>query len=759
MSGQELQIGESSSNPSFVQQGQVDWVTFANSTITGSIAVMQRLSAAGVQPVTVAGGLALGSRFTLGKRGQKNMDVTLKKLSGVFGYDKVLYFGFGYRSFVNILIEKKVGVNLVALCACLVDMHGIPIAADVLASLWKLEGFPDEFEPSISQFNALITACSGVVAATTFGQTGDMMLGDLRKLRQDKSELTGLPEGSISNAGDIAKALHGVFQVVRGSIEQINVIGGPNCAFIGAVAHWLFDLTVYIQDESGALIFQSTLQPEDAQVKIQYSRTDQVSTELQVASTTYILGDHRQMLIHHPWENRLHLTVRTSWDGCLERIFGNAFQQLISVPRLFGEFLGSAARIYAALAQAETDVANFSRQCFADFIDSTYGYGFIKSTKSIFPELGRIKDLESAMQNSMRSSSTEALSKIELVTSSLTRLCECEDCSTSIGGNRDQIGGEETTGHCVVTTVITITYLIRLVAGLECDPMLNPCINGMQEIYRKCWSQRRNQQIYKHQGLGLHLSSTESMEVSLSITPSYLLADVECLFTGYYPTTDEIRRNNYRTAFSNAGICCFLEALGSLSSTAANLRRIHVMPGHIQRGDREYTSVWDCAPTNLPDLPEAKLDPPSVTPLVDIRDDNVDIKIIVTEVSGGGQLIFYYRAKVQGATVLIRPGMLTQRVLERTGLIICNRRTCNTELFYPCRVVREGWKVAHDDLGIGNTIARCLIWPFRETDLGRCVAIEITQSTLYVRSGECLACCTKAAISQSRKHGESVTIV
>lgn len=96
MSSQELQLEGSSSNSNFVQQGQVDWVAFANSTITGSIAIMQRLSAAGVQPVTVAGGLALGSRLNLGKRGQQNMDVALKKLNGAFGYGRLLYYGFGY---------------------------------------------------------------------------------------------------------------------------------------------------------------------------------------------------------------------------------------------------------------------------------------------------------------------------------------------------------------------------------------------------------------------------------------------------------------------------------------------------------------------------------------------------------------------------------------------------------------------------------------------------------------------------------------
>ena len=739
MSSQDLQIGGGSTNPGFVQQGQVDWVAFANTTISGSIAVMQRLSAAGVQPTTVAGGLALASRFTLGKRGQQNMDVALKNLSGVFGYNKILYYGFGYRSFVNILTEKKIGINLVALCACLVDMHGVPVAAEVLAALWTLEGFPEEFEPSISQFNALVTACAGVVAATTFGQTGDIMLGDLRKLRPGKSSITGLPAGSISNANDIAKVLHGLFQISRGTIEHINVVGGANCAFIGAVAHWLLDFAVYVEDERGAPIFQSALHPESAQVKIQYRHSDQVSTELQIASTTYILGDHRDMLIHTPWEDEFFLNIRTPWDGCLERIFGNSFRRLKSLPLIFGEFLGSAARIYAGLAEGEADVGNFSRRCFTEFIDSTYGYGFINSTGLIFPELGRIKDLDEAMQKASGTSFRRAMSCGQLAIESLTRLCECIECAKSSDRYTKKLDElEETT--CLLAAVITITHLVRLVAGLERNFMLNPSISGMQLLYGRFCRNIVNRPIAIHSALGLQESQSTP-----SITPAHLMADVECLFTGHLPTPDEISRNNYRTAFSYSGICCFLEALRRPSSNAVDLRHIHVSPGHIQRGDREYNSVWDSAPTPRAQLPKAKLEIESIKPPSDMRDDKIDIKALVTEVSGGGQLIFYYQATVQETTVLIRPGMLTQRVLERTGLITCDKRTCGIELLFPCRVVCEGWEIDNDTRTTDSQTTNCIIWPFRETDAGRYVAIEtVPFKDFYIRRGECLPCCTKA---------------
>ena len=53
MSSQALRIGDNPTSPSFVQHGQVDWVAFANTTVSASVSVMQRFSAAGVQPVTL----------------------------------------------------------------------------------------------------------------------------------------------------------------------------------------------------------------------------------------------------------------------------------------------------------------------------------------------------------------------------------------------------------------------------------------------------------------------------------------------------------------------------------------------------------------------------------------------------------------------------------------------------------------------------------------------------------------------------------
>lgn len=750
MSVHAMQLGENTSGLSFVQQGQVDWVAFANTTVKASVSVMQRFSAAGVQPVTFAGGLALGSRFELGKKGTQNMQVALKNLGGTFGFDKLLYYGFGYRSFVNILTETKAGVNVVALCACLVDMHSVPIAAEVLAALWKLEGFPEEFEPSLSQFYALATTCAGVVAGTVFGQIGDMMLGDLRNQLRLSSR-TGLPRGSISSSEDIAKALHGLFKISRGTHERIEILGGLNCSFIGAFSYWLFDFTIHVEDDAKTLIYQDVRDREVAQVNIRYRCMDELSTELMVKSTTFVMRDGDMLFGIDETFDGMSLNVRTAWDGCLERAFWSSAQRLIRVSRILGEFLGSTARVYAALAEGEPDVAPFRRIYFGDFVDGTYGQGFVDSVGIIFPELGRLEDLRPVMLRAMKNSFEQSLTNLQAAISSLTSVCECGFCNgQAYRCLTDTIGRCEET-YCVLVTAMTIASLVRLVGSLEIHGMINPTVSGLQQIYAQCDGRiqvngrARLSPIALERVLGLNLVATDFHMLS----PGHLIADVQCLFTGCTPYSEK-GCSSFQTASCFNGICCYIEALNGLSSSAAALRRIHVLPGRIQKGNRGYDAICDFGHTLELPLPKATLSAKSITLPAGTRVDNIDIKALVRETATGSELQFSYEAEFQGTLARILPGDFTQRVLRRTGLITCSKRTCEEHLVFPCSVIQEGWGEIPYTMSREEQPTKCFIWPFGATDFGRCVAIAVAkvEEVIYIRKGECLPCCTKAVANQ-----------
>ena len=127
MPPQNLQIGPPWQNgvPSFAQQGQVDWVAFGNTVWNISAAMLQRFAGSGIQPVTYGAGLALASRFRMSNSGRQRMDQAMRSLRGVPGWDKILWFGFGHQSFVKMMGDNQLGLNCIALCACLTEVKSI----------------------------------------------------------------------------------------------------------------------------------------------------------------------------------------------------------------------------------------------------------------------------------------------------------------------------------------------------------------------------------------------------------------------------------------------------------------------------------------------------------------------------------------------------------------------------------------------------------------------------------------------------------
>ncbi len=215
--------GDGGRSPGFVQQGQVDWVAFGRTIYSASLATMQRLASAGIQPVTHGAGLALASQFQLSELGRRRMDEALQNLQSYPGFERVIYFGFGVQSFVRTLAESQLGVNCLALCSCLADSHSSDMVAWTLAELWNVLEFPADFEPSHQQFLALVKCCAGVVATTSFGTTISIMSGRDRCRRNLQFGDPARPhyESRSCNPKDLAKVLHGLFKMSKGMLRPI----------------------------------------------------------------------------------------------------------------------------------------------------------------------------------------------------------------------------------------------------------------------------------------------------------------------------------------------------------------------------------------------------------------------------------------------------------------------------------------------------------------------------------------------------------
>ena len=141
-----------------------------------------------------------------------------------------------------------------------------------------MSGFNQDYEPSHSQFLALGKASAGIVHDTDFNRIMNKMLGDQLwrqwGLRDTSPEVPDIDEAILEafNAEDIAKVLHGLFKVSRGDAAYIVVNGGSECAFIAALADWLLNLKVQVQNNNGITLFENTNAGE-AQVYVRYGET------------------------------------------------------------------------------------------------------------------------------------------------------------------------------------------------------------------------------------------------------------------------------------------------------------------------------------------------------------------------------------------------------------------------------------------------------------------------------------------------------
>ena len=759
---QNLQIGPPWQNgvPSFAQQGQVDWVAFGNTVWSVSAAMLQRFAGSGIQPVTYGAGLALASRFRMSNGGRQRMDQTMQSLRGVPGLDKILWFGFGHQSFVKMMGDSQLGLNCVALCSCLTEVHSEETAARVLQGLWEINKFPENYEPSYTQLIALVKACSGVVARSGFGKDLDAMTGHGHWL------FNWHPGGNsllkASNAIDIAKALNAIFQMTRGEVETITLLGQIECAFVAAVAHWLFDLAIYIEDEAGEIFFKSheDLSREGAQVLVIYTEEEEPTAIQQ--TTTYLLPagtDVVKTLVN----SECRWIWKVPWDGCLARTFGATYRTLSGLPHILGSYLGSTARIYSALATGEPDVAAFSRPHFMNFTQLSYGEGFIHSVTSIFEELERIPGLYDKMERALGSSFDRACKEVEEAAQSLINICHCQLCSGKDRFDAKWYSLQTASGNCLFALAMTICSLTTVLACTNRDEALLVAVHGLQAMY--------SENIILHEArvekkehsrallsIAVGLPFVTDREAQTGPKPEELIENIRPLFDG---SLNHDLGDQDNVATSSSGICCYRECLKGISSKAAAMRFIHVIPGHIERGTAQYDTVSDSGESDRKILnPESAtlIQADSQSPQCEtINLGKFVVKALATEASIYRKLYIEYKVTLpNGFVVPIQPGGLSDQILVRTGILTCYRdKRCKKQLAVPCSTVQKGWSIQGSDpkLQYNAGIALCL-WSY-QGDIPRCVTFALQNygilgyNTSFLRQGECLPCCSESILRES----------
>jgi hypothetical protein len=101
----------------------VDWVAVSQTTFAASVAVLARLSKAGLEPLTVAIAQAMSINIPIGVHGEERLKEAMSSLKTFSSFGDIIYFGIGVRHVLRTLVQTSQGASSVALVAALTEGH------------------------------------------------------------------------------------------------------------------------------------------------------------------------------------------------------------------------------------------------------------------------------------------------------------------------------------------------------------------------------------------------------------------------------------------------------------------------------------------------------------------------------------------------------------------------------------------------------------------------------------------------------------
>ena len=730
----------------FSQQGQLDYVAAGTSVVSGASLILQRFADAGIQPMTHQAGFAISMQFQLGELGSQRVRDALSRIRPSHGFESVLWFGFGYKSYLALLTEQELGLNCAALCACLGETYGEARAAQLLQALWRTYNFSNELEPSRSQYRALISNCSGFLLSTPFPDIVQRMAGPYKDDGYVNASL------SATTSTDLAKALNALFQISKGALKAIEVHGGRDIAFLAAVAYWLFDLKVWVQMHDGSTMFSNCLYREQASVRLHWGDVDSTQSSLiQVSATTFVLRSVEDLIIDDPHSP---IIFRINWDCCLTELFHDEVEDILDQAALLGKVLGAVARIYQAIATCEMDVGGFSRTHFVNFQPRGYGRSFIEGICTLLPEIGSEAAFLEGAKDSLSQSVAENKTAVPVLIGQLKADCLCGTCtSKSALISRHH--------SCNVAVVLFLRHIGDLMAHVDFDLPIDPTRSALETAYddqRTTWSRAQNAGESSILGIVMDIPHARDGMAEFSVSyprePQFLLNHVldgiSRLFIGRGSHSEfalERREGAQQgaqcTALSRAGVCIWLDALRSANTDPGSMSTVHVVPGQVVCKNRSYASVWDlssASEASLVKMPLVEFSRSGTSEALPMQTSgmNPQLQALAEERETEGTIRFAYKVNSSYPTRYLQPGILTEELLVSSARAPCRKATtCSDHLSVPYYQRRSGWDLLNSENGdiSFHDGGAFLLWKAPDP-ISKLLAIEGCRKDIWYRDGK-----------------------
>ncbi|KIX05670.1 uncharacterized protein Z518_03642 [Rhinocladiella mackenziei CBS 650.93] len=750
----------------------IDAGAAASGMINFSLNVLGRLSQAGIDTLTFGITVLVGAYIPWSPVGFQRVYDAIEKIQARKGFKDILWFGFGQKSPIQVLVETDQGVRFTALSSCLTEVYSTHMAAQIMLAFSRkiVDKMPEPRPPlpSLLQMHLLVEKTAGILSATSFplwaeeymAFDGERFIGQhawpraLNKVRYSRG---------VGSAIEIADALYSLMELSNGTLRNITLVGVADAGLVAAIGAWLLDLKIVMyasekRDEN--IVFRNTIENVEPQLTIIFTRREDRTALCQRGKTVF-LSDATVLFKSHaqlkPNQDRV-VGGRVHWKEALSRTFGEDFKSLLAMPVLFGAAIGSAARIFTALVEADPDVDMISRRHCSSYFPDSFGQNLINFALDRFPELNS-KLLRAETVNAARIPSYgQAQATFESTMNKLAASCGCKVCCPAIYSNkekqartsRDNTSVNHTTPRfCLVAISETVIILARRLSGIVALESLHPKRAGLEYIYEI--QQTRVSRLRKQDGknaLPIMCSIVEHGTPDLAWTEVSLLRFAQHIFSGQ--TLHDETEDPGCSATAMEGVCCYLDILREpQQDDPISLCRVNVIPGYIQWNDRVFHKVGEKS-TNLFSATVAlKGRPQDCVPEKVVRD---------IERSYGGRLnllVSEELSKDRRAFLEVDYGIFEEtRELGRFGPAKAARSICRSSGLISCQNdgCVESTSIAHelkDAIADGNTgpvlkldICGSKVTIFQDDQVVRLLAAFGCWEPLFQR-GECLACCVR----------------
>ena len=572
-------------------QGQINWVSLSKSTLNFSIELLARFSRAGVEALTIAVGQALFKQFNVPADAQIRLQRSVSHLKAFSSVSDLLWFGVGYKHLMRTLLETEEGSSLVAVSSCLTVSYKSEYTAAVLKALCHKSSIPDSFTPSLSQWGAIANLCSPAVNASQF----PLLVDGFSRLLIDRITTTRPDDVLATSPDDLATALLELAPLTLGQVANLTMVGKADCAWLAALAVWLFSLRVEIIDHRGNVLYQSQdtahhAGPKNFQLTIIRFEDGQSSfPQALTHSRTHLVPPGNLSFKRKTEQYYQFVPGRSEWNTLLTDAFDSSFKKLLepeTIP-LFAQVLYSG--LYVGETYPSLLCMNpWGRRLFikGDLQHQQRFLTMLRFAAARLPELaslekfGRDHILELADKEQRRDKlpynvsfrdrfGHEVKGYRDRLTAArfadaLVDACSCRQCKISdLGLSPLEI--KETDHLCLSQISIAIFGLIWQISWLDIDDTLRPTSHALRERY------------------SVLLSAHDIRRMR-----SPFMSDVVFLFSGH--TTNRITN---LSAYSSEGVCVYLPSLEHPSTDLVSQLRLRVVSGQIEWGGKIFGSITE----------------------------------------------------------------------------------------------------------------------------------------------------------------------